>query len=64
MDITSLATALYFGQIGGEMPGMGNVVLKPKIVIGAKERLKVGKVINDLDIRLLYGKAKTGTGRL
>ena len=62
MDIISLATSFYLGQIGGKLSGMNNIELKPKAIIGIREKMKTGKVLHDIDICALYGNAKTGDG--
>lgn len=60
MDIVSLATALYLEAIGGEMPGMNNVILKPKAIIGIDKKLMTGKTLHDINVEILYGNATTG----
>ena len=62
MDILFLSTTIYLSQIGGEMPGIYNTMLKPKATLGIKEKFTTGKLVNNIDINTLYGKAITGKG--
>jgi hypothetical protein len=62
VDILLLTTTLYLSQIGGEMPGLYNTILKPKAILGIEEKFTIGHFNNHLDINTLYGKTVTGRG--